>query len=177
MMTGMAYAAAQVGERFREMQAPLQEHEQARQVQQERQERERTERAERHGRVRAARTRAETTLRTFIGEERWTRWQRDEILEVRGSETGQLYLISPGVVNNVHLVDEEYVEQQTLCAHPPLSQFDENGRYLGELPLADVYLHQLLLIQTDEPGFRRVANISNQHRGRRWPVARSSVAA
>jgi hypothetical protein len=133
----------------------------------------RTRRQEQVDREQSARERAVATLRQFVGEERWAYWERERVLEVRGSETGQPYLITPGTVNNVYLVDEDGREIEVLCAHPPLEHYDEGGHYLGQLPLEDVYLHQLLLIQTDEPSFRRVANINlhvDRHRWQRPPV-------
>ena len=135
-----------------------------------RRERLRTERRERAERVAAAQLKAGETLRSVLGEERWARWEREHVIEVEGSD-GLRYLITPGTVENVREIDEHGVEVAAFCAHPPLDHYDERGRHVGELPAADVYLAQLLALETDAPYFRRVANMNQRTRGRQWLVA------
>lgn len=151
--------------RFEQEQARVREQTRRVQEQTERRERREQEGRERRARELAARERARATLREFLGEERWAIWQERHYVEVRAN-SGKRYLITPGTVSNVKEINEEGVEIASLCAHPPLSEYDEQRGYLGDLPSEDVYIAQILMLQADEALFRQTANILPVLRGR-----------
>lgn len=121
-----------------------------------RRERER-EHAERQERERLASIRAEELLLSFLDETQRAQYERDESFDVIGSRGGH-YRINHGVSGNVHLLHEGRTAL-SLCAHPETTVYDAAGTYLGELPVPDVMLAQMLALQTDELRFNDTANI------------------
>lgn len=106
----------------------------------------------------AVRARAEETLRAVLDAEQWASWEREKHFELI-TQSGRRYRIRRGVSGNVRLI-EDGAEREALCAHPPTSVQDDDGRHLGRLPMEDVVIAQVLALQTDEEGFRRTANIT-----------------
>jgi hypothetical protein len=95
----------------------------------------------------AARERAEELLNEMLSDEQRQTRDQHNWFAVRGSESGRIYRIGSGVVNNVsRLTEDGTARDQVLCAHPP------------DIPDADAHLAQMLLLVTNEPEFIRIAN-------------------
>ena len=120
------------------------------QVMQEQYEIQRREQAERTRIATEAGERANELLIELLSDEQQRTWIEHHWFEVRGSETGRVYRIRYGDVNNVDRIieteDGGRRRERVFCAHPP------------GLPLADSNLAQMLLLTTDESAFIRVAN-------------------
>ena len=106
--------------------------------------------------------RAEQLLKTILTEDQWVSWERDKNFELI-TQSGRRYRIRRGVSHNVQLVEDDF-ETESLCAHPAISVWSEDGGLLGKIPAEDVVVAQVLALRTDEEGFRRVANISQWYR-------------
>jgi hypothetical protein len=117
------------------------------------------ERQEEERRARArAEERAKETLESLLTQEQIDDLRRTKAFELI-TQSGKRYRIRRGVSGNVRLV-EDGREVEALCAHPRTSLYDDAGRYLGALPSEDVMIAQMLALDADEEGFRRVANIT-----------------
>lgn len=103
--------------------------------------------AERTREATAARARAEELLIEMLSDEQRATYEQQQWFAVRGSESGRVYRIGRGTVNNVSRLsaDEQNIDR-VLCAHPP------------EIPDADCHLAQMLLLVTNESEFVRIAN-------------------
>jgi hypothetical protein len=109
------------------------------------------ERAEARQRDDFAFRRAEALLLSFL-----TAAQRADYVDNRGfdvqADDGRTFRIHcDTTVGNVRLTEDRYTYQ--LCAHPP-----------GGLPAPDVWLAQMLTLQTDASGFLDVANTHHVYR-------------
>jgi hypothetical protein len=124
---------------------------------------EQRERLEEARRERAcAEERAKETLEELLTQEQIDDWRRTKAFELI-TQSGRRYRIRRGVSGNVRLI-EDGQEVEALCAHPRTSLHDDAGRYLGVLPSEDVVIAQMLALNADEEGFRRVANITPMRR-------------
>lgn len=108
-------------------------------------------------RATTAQSRARELLRALLSDEQWQDYLDHEYFDVLGS-LGNVYRIRPGSAGNVRLLAPNGQEIAALCAHPVLGVRDEDDRYVGSLPDADVAVGQLLALMTDERDFFRRAN-------------------
>jgi hypothetical protein len=107
----------------------------------------RREQEETTRRAQAARARATELLNEMLSDEQRQTREEHGWFAVRGSESGRVYRICGGIVNNVYRLSEDgTVRDQVLCAHPP------------DIPDEDCHLAQMLLLVTNEPEFVRIAN-------------------
>jgi hypothetical protein len=124
---------------------------------------EQRERQEEEWQARArAEERAKETLESLLTQEQIEDLRRTKAFELI-TQSGRRYRIRRGVSGNVRLV-EDGREVEALCAHPRTSLHDDAGRYLGALPSEDVMIAQMLALNADEEGFRRIANITPMRR-------------
>lgn len=95
-------------------------------------------------------------------------YQKTGEIVITGSEGGQYRINTDGCVGNVVPLQDVRIGRafwkrapklSGLCAHPQMAQYDSMGRFIGELPMADAHIAQILAIKTDEENFLRTANL------------------
>jgi len=96
-----------------------------------------------------AESRAVDLLVRMLPPEQVEVYRREGHFDIVGSH-GTRYRIRPGTVGNVAWLDAEGRQGGLLCAHPASSH---------GLPTPDVHLAQMLVLQTDEREFLRIANL------------------
>jgi hypothetical protein len=103
---------------------------------------------ERTQRRRQAEARARALLLSLLTEDARATFADTGVIHVVGSAGGR-YRIERGYSGNIHGGGREY------CAHPRMTS-PEGDR----MPMEDAMIAQMLMIQTDEPGFLEIANAS-----------------
>lgn len=119
----------------------------------------------------AATERALETLTSLLNEEQRESYRILGFFDMT-AQSGRRYRLHRGVAGNVRELginpEGEPEEVASLCCHPSRSIYDEEtGRRLGEMPVEDVVVSQLLALRFDEERFRLTANISQHVRRRR----------
>lgn len=98
-----------------------------------------------------ATTRAEVLLKAHLDIAQRQQYEAEHCFDVGSADGARTYRLSHGVTHNVTLLDAATGQPvRTYCAHP-----------VGDLPVADVLLAQMLLLTCDEAAFLRVANVRN----------------
>lgn len=101
----------------------------------------------------ATRLRAQAWLLEFLDAAQQQTWKENDYFCVRGSMTGTTYRVCRRSVYNVdRLANDKKTVEGRFCLQADTT--------LGKFPMADVWLAQKLLIETDEDKFLRVANYS-----------------
>jgi hypothetical protein len=100
-----------------------------------------------------AEARANELLHSMLNDQQRETWRQRKFFAVDGSAGGH-YIIKHGYQGNVEQVDDQGRRFAQLCIHP---RMHTEG---GELPVTDAVIAQLLTLTTDEPEFRRIANIT-----------------
>jgi hypothetical protein len=121
------------------------------------------EREARAARMASAGQRAEETLKKILRPDELKTYERTGKLIVTASD-GRKYLIGPGIVGNVRLLDKRGRQVAYLCCHPNMTPtanspgVDLETRY-DMLPYRDAHIAQILYLRHDLKKFWQTANI------------------
>lgn len=108
--------------------------------------------------LRSAQAAGADVLKSLLTDEQWQSWVTTEAFEIT-TPAGNLYRLRNGVAGNVlKIVDGEITE--ALCCHPDTAVYDDDDDYVGDLPISDILVSQVLALRHQEDQFRRTANIS-----------------
>lgn len=108
-------------------------------------------RIEREARERRAKAEfvAEKLLLSALTDEQQEQYRRSKYFEVTSKTSRRRYRISYGWAGNVFVFDEKGRNVEKLCIHPSV-----------QVPVPDHLLAQKFMLESDEEGFRRTANIT-----------------
>lgn len=107
-------------------------------------------------RFETAKVRSKELLVSLLTEEQRAEFVAKKFFPITGS-TGTRYVMGIGWSNNIAMLDENDRRIGTLCAHPRQFVDDEDGEAVGELPVYDCMVTQMLAITVDERYFLNVA--------------------
>jgi hypothetical protein len=95
---------------------------------------------------------------------------------VMGGKTGVRYMISPGRISNVHVLNKQGQVIAKLCFGPAAGQ---DGYFREELPDGDIMLAQKIALEDAElePQALRVANVRCSHTLRAYPELKAIADA
>jgi len=108
---------------------------------------------ERTARLTAAKEKAKALLFRFLDEENQCRYENEGRIYFHGSNGQRYRLSNECATGNVCMINEAGNVTARFCAHPDTR--DENG---WALPIEDILLAQMFLIQNDAEEFHRIAN-------------------
>lgn len=138
-----------------------------------REERQRAQRRARYERARLAAEKAEGLLRSLLTPEQQEQLDRHGWFEITGSLGNRYRLETDDYQGNVYWIDEDGNALGSLCAHPRMASFTDDGSFAGQLPTLAAVAGQMLALQCDEHAFLREAN----PHGGRFPPAPDARAS